>query len=172
MRGVRSNFDMIKFTIIVGIVSLVALTTLAFADMGGHGMDSQMMDGHHMMKCLTGLNLDEKQKASIGEIKSRMMKDEIRRTADLRIVQIELNDLLCKEPVDMKAVEAKVKQSETMRTEMKLSCIKDMEDIKAKLTSEQRKNMKEMMLGTKPMPMMEGMEKMHDEKSSIGTKGK
>ena len=38
-----------------------------------------------------------------------------------------------------KAVEAKVKQLEMMRTEMHLSHIKAMEDIKTKLTPEQRK---------------------------------
>ena len=67
------------------------------------------------------------------------MKEKIRRTADMRIAQIELKDLLSQDPVDMKAVEAKVKQLEAMRTEMQLSHIKAMEECKAKLTPEQRK---------------------------------
>ena len=38
----------------------------------------------------------------------------------MRIMQIELKDLLSQDPADMKAVEAKVKQFEMMRTEMNL----------------------------------------------------
>jgi hypothetical protein len=58
-------------------------------------MDGMMMDAeHHMSKIIKGLNLDEQQKAFMGEIKSRMMKETIRRKADMRIAQIELKDLL------------------------------------------------------------------------------
>ena len=163
-----------KLAVMVAVVSIVALGALAYGDMGGHGMGSGMMSScgcgmgmgdqmmeaeHHMSKHLMGLNLDEQQKALISEIKSRMMKETIRRTADMRIVQIELKDLLSQDPVDMRAVEAKVKQLETMRTEMHLSHIKAMEDCKAKLTPQQRKKLREM---TEAGPMMEGMGMKHD----------
>jgi len=72
----------------------------------------------------------------------------------MRIVQIELKDLLSQDPVDMKAVEAKVKQLEMMRTEMHLSHIKAIEDIRTKLTPEQRKKLREMI---EAGPMMGGM---------------
>ena len=85
----------------------------------------------------------------------------------MRIVQIELKDLLRQDPVDMKAVEAKVKQMEMMRTEMHLSHIRAMEDIKTKLTPEQRKKLREMM---EAGPMMEEMGMMHDEEH--GMRGK
>ena len=162
---------MTKLAAIVAAVSIVVLAALAYGDMGGHGMglgmmcgcgmDGQMMDAeHHMSKTLMGLNLDEQQKALIGEIKSRMMKETIRRMADMRIVQIELKDLLSQDPVDMKAVEAKVKQLEMMRTEMHLSHIKAIEDIRAKLTPEQRKKLREMI---EAGPMMGGMGMKHDQ---------
>jgi Spy/CpxP family protein refolding chaperone len=164
-----------KLAVIVAVVSIVALAALAYGEMGGHGMGSGMMsscgcgmgmgnrimEGNHpMLKHLMGLNLDEQQKAFIGEIKSRMKKETIRRTADMRIVQIELKDLLSQDPVDMKAVEAKVKQLETMRTEMHLSHIKAMEECKAKLTPEQRKKLRVMI---EAEPMMEGMGMKHDQ---------
>jgi Spy/CpxP family protein refolding chaperone len=123
--------------------------------MGGCGMHGSMMGTEHrMMDRLMDLNLDEQQRTSINEIKSKMMKDTIRRSADIRIAQIELKDLLSQDPVDMKAVEAKVKQLETMRTEMRLSHIKAREDIKSKLTPEQRKEFREML---EKRPMMKGM---------------
>ncbi|MBI5101697.1 MAG: Spy/CpxP family protein refolding chaperone [Nitrospirae bacterium] len=166
-----------KIAVILAVVSLVAFAALAYGEMGGRGMgmgpgmsggygmgagmgcgmDGKMMDSeHHMAKIMKGLNLDEQQKAFMNEIKSRMKKETIRRTADMRIVQIELKELLMKDQVDMTAVEAKVRQLETMKTEMHLSHIQAMEDCKAKLTPEQRKKFREMI---EAEPMMEGMGK-------------
>jgi len=164
-----------KLAVIVAVISIVSLAVLAYGEkddhgmgpgmMGDCGMDGQMMGAeHHMSKHLMGLDLDEQQRTLIGEIKSRMMKDNIRRTADMRILQIELKDLLRQDPVDMKAVEAKVKQSEMVRTEMHLSHIKAMEDIKTKLTPEQRKKFREML---EAGPMMEGMGMMHEHKRGM-----
>jgi Spy/CpxP family protein refolding chaperone len=159
-----------KLAVIVAAVSILALTALAYGDMGGHGMGSGMMCGCGMDEQMMGtehlksLNLDEQQKVFIGEIKSRMKKETIRRTADMRIAQIELKDLLTQEPVDMKAVEAKVKQLETMRTEMQLSHIKAMEECKTRLTPEQRKKLREMM---EAGPMMEKMGMKHDQKRGM-----
>jgi len=173
-----------KLAVIVAAVSIVVFTAFAYGDMdgngmgsgmmgsgmmgsgmmgsgmmGGCGMDGQMMDaGHHMSKYLMGLNLDDQQKPLIGEIKSRMMKETIRRTAEMRIIRIELKDLLSKDPVDMTAVEAKVKQLEMLRTDMCLSHIRAIEEIKTKLTPEQRKKLREMI---EAGPMMEGMGMRH-----------
>jgi len=167
-----------KLAALVAAVSIASMAALAYGDMGGHGMESGMtgccdMDGqmmgaeHHMAKHFKGLNLDEQQKASIDAIKSRMMKETIRRTADMRIVQIELKDLLSRDTVDMKTVEAKVKQLEMMKTEMHLSHIKAMEECKSRLTPEQRKKLREMI---EAGPMMEGKGMMHDQ--GCGMKGK
>jgi len=164
-----------KFTLIVAAVSFVALATLAYGEMGGKGMasgmmcccgmDGKMMDAeHHMAKLIKDLNLDDQQKVFMGEIKSRMMKETIRRKADMHIAQIELKELLMQDTVDMTAVEAKVKQLEAMKTEMQLSHIKAMEECKAKLTPEQRKKLKEM-LEAEPMHEMK-----HDQKSGMKEK--
>ena len=167
-----------KLAVIVAVLSIVAFAALAYGDMGGHGMGSGMMCGcgmdgqmmgieHHLSKHLMNLNLDEQQKVLMGEIKSRMKKETIRKTADMRIVQVELKDLLIQDPVDMKAVEAKVKQLETMRAEMQLSHIKAVEECKTKLTPEQRKKLREMI---EAEPMMEGMGMKHDQKPGMKMK--
>ena len=171
-----------KLIVAVAVVSIVAFAALAFGQMGGHGMGQGMMGGlgtgcgmmsgggmgqgmmgagHQMWGNLMSLNLDEQQKTSIGEIKSRIMKDSIKRMADMRIAHLELKDLLSKDPVDMKAVEAKVKQYEMMRTEMQLSHIKAMEEVKAKLTPDQRKKFGEMV--ETGLMMGGGMGMMHDQ---------
>lgn len=167
-----------KLAAILAVVSIFAFAALAYGEMGGRGMgagmmcgcgmDGMMMDAeHHMSKIIKGLNLDEQQKAFMGEMKSRMMKETIRRKADMHIARIELKDLLMQGTVDMNAVEAKVKQLEAMKTEMQLSHIKAMEECKAKLTPEQRKKFREMM---EAEPMMEGMGMKHDQ--GHGMKGK
>jgi Spy/CpxP family protein refolding chaperone len=161
-----------KLAVIAAAVSIVVLAVLAYGQMDDRGMgpgmmgDCGMMMGSepHMMEHLMDLNLDEQQRTSIDEIKSRMMKDNIRRMADMRIAQIELRDLLRQDPVDMKAVEAKVKQLEMMRTEMRLSHIKAMEDIKTKLTPEQQKEFRDML---EAGPMMEGMGMMHQHRRGM-----
>jgi Spy/CpxP family protein refolding chaperone len=136
--------------------------------MGGCGMEGKMLDAEsHMSNIIKDLNLDEQQKAFMGEIKNRMKKETIKRTADIRIAQIELKELLIQDTVDMKAVEAKLKQLETMKTEMHLSHIKAMEECKTKLTPEQRKKFIEMI---EAGPMMAGMGMKHDQKR--GMKGK
>ena len=160
-----------KLAVIVAAISIVAMAALAYGDMGDHGMgpgimcgcgmDGQRMEAqHNMSKHLMKLNLDEQQKVLIGEIKSRMMKETIRKTADMHIVQIELKELLSQDPMEMKAVEAKVKQLEIMRTEMHLSHIRAMEDIRTKLTPEQRKKLSEM---REAGPMMDGMGMKHEQ---------
>lgn len=132
--------------------------------MGGHGMGSGMPAGHGMgdrmreaehrlARYLDGLALDEQQKKVIGEIRSSIKKDTIRRMADISIARIELRDLLLQDPLDMKAVEAKVRQLGSLRTEMHLSHLKALENIKTRLTPEQRKKLGDM-IKTGPMMMM------------------
>ncbi len=112
-----------------------------------HGMGYGMMMGgdHPMWKFLTGLGLDDKQKDAIKALHSKTMKDMIKRMADMQIAGLELRDLLDKDPVDMKAVEAAVKKNEPLRTEMFLAHIKAFEEMKSILTPDQRKKLKEMM---------------------------
>lgn len=125
-----------------------------------HGMEK--MEGmpeaeHPMWRHLMGLGLDEKQKAEVKEVRSRVMKEMIKKRADEHIAGIELKDLLDKDPVDMKAVEAKLKQIEKVKTEMHLSLIRAREEVKSKLTPEQREKFKET---PETGPMMEGRDMM------------
>ncbi len=108
---------------------------------GHHGM---MEDGHHLWRLLAGLGLDEKQKEAVKVIGSRIEKDTIRKRADLEIARIDLKDALGKEQVDMGSVETILKKMASLQTEIRLSHIKSMEEIKAVLTAEQKKKLKEM----------------------------
>jgi len=109
------------------------------------------------------LNLDKKQEEALREIENSVAKELIRKGADGRIAEIELQELLEKDTVDLKAVETKLKQIATIKTETQLIVIKSIEKMKAKLTPEQR----EMSRKIRPMdprmrPPMRG-EMMRDE---------
>ncbi len=107
----------------------------------GRGM---MMRDHHMWKLLAGLGLDEKQKEAIKEVRSRVAKDIVRKRADLEVARIELRDILTKEQVNMAAVETNVKKMASLQADIRLTHIKAMQEIKAKLTPEQQKKFQEM----------------------------
>jgi len=116
--------------------------------MGGmQGCGMMMDDDHPMLKHIMALGLDEKQKEAFRALRSKTMKDMIKKRADRQIAGVELRDLLGKDVVDMKAVEASVKKSESLRTEMFLAHIRAHEEMKSILTPEQRKRLKEMMAG-------------------------
>jgi Spy/CpxP family protein refolding chaperone len=134
--------------------------------MGGgmHGGGMMMDDDHPMWRHLMGLGLDDKQKDALKALRTRMRKDMARKNADKQIARIELEELLDKDPVDMKAVEASVKKSESIKTEMLLAHIRAHEEMKSILTPEQRKRFKEMMemgrgAGGMGCGMMSGMMK-------------
>jgi Spy/CpxP family protein refolding chaperone len=112
--------------------------------MGHHGM-GVMEAEHPMWRHLMDLGIDEKQREEIKEIKSRVTKDSIRKRADLDVARVELREVLDKDPVDINAAEAKLKKTGSLLTDIQLSHIKALEEVKAKLTPEQKKKFKEVL---------------------------
>lgn len=110
-----------------------------------HNGRGTMGTEHRVWGYLKSLGLDDKQREAVKEIKSRVMKDAVRKRADLDVARIDLRDLLDKDQVDMNATEATLKKIASLQTEIRLSHIKALQEIKAKLTPEQRKKFKEML---------------------------
>lgn len=135
-----------------------------FSKEGTPMMSSMRHDGrgmmgreHHIWRTLMSLGLDEKQREAVREIKSRVMKDTIRKKADLEVSRIDLKDILHKDQVDMKAAETTLKKIASLQTDIRLSHIKALEEIKAQLTPEQRVQFKEKLeMGPMPERMMHG----------------
>ncbi len=111
-----------------------------------HGLPEMMMHGHHMWMEIMRLPLDENQKARIEKIKNALMKENAKRSADIRIAIIDMKELLDKEQVDMKSVESKLKQIGSLISDLQLSHIKAMEDVKKILTPEQKKKFRAMLV--------------------------
>ena len=115
------------------------------AGMGMHRYERGSMERkHHFSKMLAGLGLDEKQKESVKEIRSRVEKETVRKKAEIQVARIDLRGLLSKDQVDMAAVESILKKTAALHTEIRLAHIKSMQEIKAVLTPEQRNKWKEM----------------------------
>ncbi len=102
-------------------------------------------DEHHLWGNLRELALDEKQKQEVKEISNRVMKEMIKKRTDEQITGIEMKELLDKDPVDLKAVENKLKQMEAIKSKMQLTLIKAGEEVKSILTPNQRKKFKAML---------------------------
>lgn len=92
---------------------------------------------------LAGLGLDEKQKDAVKAIESKVVKDNIRKRAEIEVAELELKEALDNDSVDLIAVEAKMKKIESLRTEMRFTHIKAVEEIKSKLSTDQKKKLRE-----------------------------
>jgi Spy/CpxP family protein refolding chaperone len=97
------------------------------------------MRGMGMRRMISNLGLDEKQTAEFRAIHLTMKKERIQKNAQISIAELELREVLDKDPVDMNTAEAKVKHIESLRAELKMLHIRTHEKVKAMLTPEQKK---------------------------------
>jgi len=152
----------IFFTVFIAIFAVGLNYSLAGAfgtpDGMGRGMrdcNMTMQDQRHRMgtmfkerpmwRYIMGLGLDDKQVSEIRDIRDRTIKETIRKRADVQVGRVELRELINTDPVDMKKVEAKLRTIEGLRTEVRLLHFKALEEVKAKLTPEQKTKLKEFM---------------------------
>ncbi len=85
------------------------------------------------------LGLTDKQTAALKSLKSSLEKESIMKQAELRVAEIDLDDLLSQDKVNMSSVESKLKQIQALQTEIELSQIKAQLKARGLLSSEQRK---------------------------------
>lgn len=112
------------------------------------GMGSQQ-DGF-MIQNLKMLGLDDNQMEEIRNIHVAARKDTVKKRADLEVAQLELRDIMRKDAVDVNSAEAKVKQIEAMKSDIKMIHIKALAEVKTKLNPEQRKKFNDMTRDRKP----------------------
>jgi len=146
--------------VLTGLLFLGLASQRSYADqcgcgaMGMHGGPRMMHHGpgsrdgsrgahHFLWKKLMGLGLSDQQIDALKAIRIRVTKDTIKKSADLQLARVDLREILQKDPVDMKAVETSLKKVESARTDLKLTHIKAWQEMKAVLTPEQRKKLKE-----------------------------
>ena len=143
----KIGLTLIAVCFISGLVVASASAKMA-GGMGsgmGHGGGMGMWDGAHAMHVVSALDLDDNQSKEVKIVLLKMQKELIQKRAEIQVAEIELSEILDKDAVDIKVAEAKVKQIASLKTEAAMMHIQGIEDIKAKLTPEQKKKLSEMM---------------------------
>ena len=101
-----------------------------------------------------------------------MKKESIQKKADLQIAELELRELRNSDPVDLKAAEAKIRQIESLRSDLRILHLRTHEEVKGMLTPEQKIKLESfmekgmgggmgMMRNCRMMGNMGGMGRMH-----------
>jgi|SRR5262245_10573302 len=89
-----------------------------------------------------GLSADQVRK--LEQLRDTFQRQTIRNDADLRIVELDIATLLENDPVDVAKVEAKIREGEKLRTELRIARIRVIEQAKAVLNAEQKKKFQEL----------------------------
>jgi Spy/CpxP family protein refolding chaperone len=151
-----------SISIMVAAVALLALSVPAPAfsamkDMsmqgqrGGHGYGMEMCNldrmGDMMGMCIAHadkMGLTDDQVAKMKPIHREMQKKQARFTADLKIAEIELMEIMDVKDFDLEKANSAVKKIADIKTAHHLELLKDMKEMRSILTDEQFKNMKKM----------------------------
>ncbi len=127
------------------------------------GLGSHLREGsgHHggrgerpivtiMLQRRDELGLTPEQVQALESLRSDFQREAIRREADLRVTEMDLEALLQADSVEMGKVEAKVREIERFRADLRLARLGVIERGKAQLTQDQRAKLKKLL--TEPRP--------------------
>jgi len=89
-----------------------------------------------------GLSADQVRK--IEQLRDGFQRQSIRSDADLRIVELDIAALLDHEPVDLAKVEAKMREAEKLRADLRIARVRAIEQARALLNPEQKKKLQEL----------------------------
>lgn len=90
------------------------------------------------------LGLSDTQVKKLEQLRDDFEKQTIRNDADARIAELDIAALLDSEPVDMTKVEAKIREAEKLRADLRVARLRAIEQAKAVLSAEQRKKLPEL----------------------------
>jgi len=95
-----------------------------------------------------GLSADQVRK--LEQLRDGFQRQSIRNDADLRIVELDVAAFLENDPVDLVKLEAKMREGEKLRTDLRLARIRAIEQARGLLNAEQKKKLQE--LNPQPLP--------------------
>ena len=145
--------------VLLSLLLIVVFAVPAFSEMKdmpmkGHGeRHGQMMEMDHMdmmgggkmfMEHADKLGLTDDQIAKMKSMHREMQKKQIRSNADLKIAEIELEEIMEVKDFDLNTAKSAVKKIGDMKTAQHVDMLKAMKDMRAVLTDEQFKNMHKM----------------------------
>ena len=100
---------------------------------------SQMLNNKEAL----GLSADQVRR--LEQQRDNFQRLTIRNEADLRILELDIASLLDSEPVEMAKLEAKMREEEKLRTDLRIARIRAIEQGKALLNAEQKKKLTELL---------------------------
>ena len=98
-----------------------------------------------MLRNRDKLDLSAAQVKNLEQLRNDFQKDSIRKDADLRVAEMDLNGLLNASKVDMAKAEAKIRQIERLRSDLRIARVRTLEKGKDLLTADQRKKLQELL---------------------------
>jgi len=90
------------------------------------------------------LGLSAEQTRKLEQLRDDFQRQSIRNDADLKIIELDIAAALENDPVDMTKLEAKMREAERLRADIRIARIRAIEHAKALLTAEQKKKLQEM----------------------------
>jgi len=97
-----------------------------------------------MLNNKEALGLSADQVRRLEQQRDNFQRLTIRNEADLRILELDIASLLDSEPVEMAKLEAKMREEEKLRTDLRIARIRAIEQGKALLNAEQKKKLTEL----------------------------
>jgi Spy/CpxP family protein refolding chaperone len=85
------------------------------------------------------LSLTAEQVKKLEQVRDHFQRQSIRTDADLKIVELDIASLLDSPTVDVAKVEAKIREAEKLRADLRIARVRIIEQAKSVLTAEQRK---------------------------------
>lgn len=98
-----------------------------------------------MLNNKEALGLSSDQVRRLEQLRDNFQRLSIRNEADLRILELDIGAALDSEPVDMAKLEAKMREEEKLRTDLRIARIRAIEQGKALLNGEQKKKLTELL---------------------------
>ena len=95
------------------------------------------------------LRLSPEQVKKLEQLRDQYQRQSIRNDADTRILELDIAALLDQPKVDVAKVEAKIREVEKLRADLRIARVRAVEQAKAVLTAEQRDKFYEQSTGLK-----------------------
>jgi Spy/CpxP family protein refolding chaperone len=96
------------------------------------------------------LRLSPEQVKKLEQLRDQYQRQSIRNDADARIIELDIAALLDQPKVDVAKVEAKIREVEKLRADLRIARVRAIEQAKAVLTAEQRSKFYEEWRGAAP----------------------
>jgi Spy/CpxP family protein refolding chaperone len=121
--------------------------------MGGHEGPLLTMMLHHSQE----LGLSAEQEKGLRDLRTEFAKESVRRTAEIRVAQIEVYALLDQERWDLAQIKPKAKQIAALEGELRVARLKTLAAGRALLTPQQLEKLKQVGHRVRPMGEQGGM---------------